>query len=285
MAREYHYLVAGLPDLVFADRKMPFGVSELRQMVFDEVHHDDKPLVAQLFLPFDHVNISNALFQRKRPFNANGWLSQNEVMQLVDKKQAVELEALAPFGYISDCIQDVFDAETEISKTVFETRLTNAYYQMLEQSSCAFVQRYAVFDKNIRNVFAALNGRKFEMPFENGLIDDNDSVELLRKNRSRDFGLSSEIDNLEELLALFEIDDLVERELKLDLLRWHFIDEAVFFNYFSIERVLAFLLKLMMVERWMVLNEEKGRILFAQLLRDVQKGFSIPEEYKLSHGR
>jgi hypothetical protein len=285
MARQYYYLVAGLPELAFTDKKMPIGVSEFRDLLMDELHPDDRQLVAIWFLPFDHINISNALFHSRRPFNTKGLFSQGDVERFVDKKMVDELDSSMPFRYIADSIKEVLESEDEISKDDFDAQLMNGYYQMLEKSNCNFVSRYAIFDKTIRNVFAALNGRKYELPFEKQLIGNDDSLELLRKSRSRDFGLSAELDNIDALVALFDIDDLVERELKLDLMRWQFIDEAVFFNYFSIERVLAFLLKLMIVDRWLSLDEEKGRTLFAQLLRDVQKGFTIPEEYKLSHGR
>jgi hypothetical protein len=207
------------------------------------------------------------------------------VEQMVDKKLLDELSARLPFGYIAENIIEALEAEDVILKDDFDARLMDGYYQMLVKSECTFVSRYALFDKTIRNVFAALNGRKYELPFEKQLIGNDDTIDMLRKSRSRDFGLSADIDNIDALVALFDIDDLVERELKLDLMRWQFIDELVFFNYFSIERVLAFLLKLMIVDRWLSLDEEKGRALFAQLLRDVQEGFSIPEDYKLSHGK
>ena len=37
-------------------------------------------------------------------------------------------------------------------------------------------------------------------------------------------------------------DNLVERERGLDLIIWHFLDEAVTFDYFSLERVISYML-------------------------------------------
>jgi hypothetical protein len=48
---------------------------------------------------------------------------------------------------------------------------------------------------------------------------------------------------------------------------------------------MAYLLKLMIVERWLALDEEKGRMLFQQLLSDLKSGYVVPEEYKLSYGK
>jgi len=36
----------------------------------------------------------------------------------------------------------------------------------------------------------------------------------------------------------------------------------VFFHYFSVERIFAFVVRLALIERWMALDKEKGTALF-----------------------
>jgi Protein of unknown function (DUF2764). len=60
-------------------------------------------------------------------------------------------------------------------------------------------------------------------------VGDHDMIEALKKNRTRDFGLSGEVNHFELLLQVFEIANLQEREMKLDLMRWNFFEEYYFF--------------------------------------------------------
>ena len=41
----------------------------------------------------------------------------------------------------------------------------------------------------------------------------------------------------EQVLRISEIEELVEREKKIDLLKWNWMEDAVFFNYFTVERI------------------------------------------------
>ncbi len=84
--------------------------------------------------------------------------------------------------------------------------------------------------------------------------------EALRTSSARDFGLSGEVDVFESLVKISEITELVEREKKLDALRWNWMEDAIFFDYFTIERIFAFLLKLEMIERWISLDKEREEI-------------------------
>jgi ABC-type nitrate/sulfonate/bicarbonate transport system substrate-binding protein len=93
------------------------------------------------------------------------------------------------------------------------------------------------------------------------------------------------VEYIEDLLQIFEIENLKDRELKLDFHKWHFLENATFFNYFTIEKVLAFLQKLFIAERWIHLDPEKGREIFKKLFRELKSGFEFPEEYTLSYGK
>jgi hypothetical protein len=65
--------------------------------------------------------------------------------------------------------------------------------------------------------------------------------------------------------------DLMEKEHKIDHLRWTWIDETNFFNYFTIEQVIGYLFKLQMMERWITLNEDSGRQMFKEIMTELIK--------------
>ena len=64
--------------------------------------------------------------------------------------------------------------------------------------------------------------------------------------------------------------DVYKRQ-KLYALRWNWMEDAIFFDYFTIERIFAFLLKLEMIERWISLDKERGNQLFRSIIDDVYK--------------
>ena len=90
----------------------------------------------------------------------------------------------------------------------------------------------------------------------------------------------SEVDCLEQLMKISEITELVEREKKLDSLRWNWMEEATFFDYFTVERIFAFLLQLEMIERWIALDKEKGNQLFRSIIDALKDEVQIPAEFR-----
>ena len=59
------------------------------------------------------------------------------------------------------------------------------------------------------------------------------------------------------------------------------IDDAVVFEYFSIDKVISFLLKLMIVERWSKLDSQSGRQVFMELVQRFREEF-IKDESRQS---
>ncbi len=284
MARNYYCLVAGLPDLIMEDRKLAFSSLAFRELLQQDVHPQDYKLVSLFYLPFDHLNILNRLYDEEPAFDNRGNFIQEEIEELTDKKTFETAEGFNVPEYILDFVEDYFREEEKPSKIEAERSLTKDYYDHLLNTGNTFMNNYVRHELNLRNILTALNGRKFDMDVSADIIGDSDIEQALKKSRTRDFGLANDVDNLEAIIQLHEIPNLLDRELKTDTMRWHFLDEATFFSYFTIEKVLAFVIKVFIVERWISLDEEKGKELFKQLITDLEKSYEFPEEFILSHG-
>ncbi len=285
MARNYYCLVAGLPDLVMEDRKMAFSSVALREMLHEDLHPQDYRLVCLFFLPYDHQNIINRLFSKDIPFDKRGVYPEELIDEVTDKKTFELAEETGLPVYVDQFLNDFYEREEKPARDDAERQLTAAYYQMLLEGSNTFVRAFAHQELTVRNIIVALNGRKYDLEVEKDIMGQGDVVDALKKSRTRDFGLTTDVEILDHLMQIHENPDPLDREMKLDLLRWQFLDEETFFNYFTIEKVLAFTLKLMIVERWFELDEEKGRELFKNLINDLETGYEFPEEFKLSHGK
>ena len=85
----------------------------------------------------------------------------------------------------------------------------------------------------------------------------------------------SEADFEEEkqILEIFENPDFVQREQKMDELKWEKANDIARMDYFNLNVILAFLVKAKIVQRWAVLDQERGSEMFATLVKEVKGTF------------
>ena len=76
-------------------------------------------------------------------------------------------------------------------------------------------------------------------------------------------------------MALLDVDNLMEREKKLDAMRFAWLDEQTLFVNFSLENVLAYWLQNAMLNRWSVLTVEEGEKVFRDMVADMKKGVQL----------
>ncbi len=283
--RKYYYLIAGLPDIIPDDKKLTFSSVQLRNHLHENLHPSDFELVNLLYLQWDHVNLLKLLYKEMFELDERGSYSINTLEQLADRKQFEMLDLDSFPEYLVQFLEMYHDDEEDFPKSEAIKNLTTGWYDLLLSSDNQFVREYASYRQNMANVMLALNGRKHNIPFEDALVGDDEVTFALKKSRSRDFGLSNEINDIENIIQIFEIDNILDRELRLDSHFWHFLDESTFFNYFTIERILAFVQKLFIAERWYRLDKEKGQQIFNQLLDELQSNFEFPEEFAITYGK
>lgn len=106
-------------------------------------------------------------------------------------------------------------------------------------------------------------------------------TQAIRKSNARDFGLNTELPFVDKLVQINENNSLLEREKAIDLLKWNYIDELNTFNYFSVEVILGFVIKLGMVERWLKLDKKTGEEMFHKLVRDLENSYEFPKEFNI----
>ncbi|NJM16865.1 MAG: DUF2764 family protein [Bacteroidales bacterium] len=82
-----------------------------------------------------------------------------------------------------------------------------------------------------------------------------------------------------EVEKALEESNLTERELKIDQIKWNWLENNTFFHYFSMERVFAFTVQLSILSRWATLEETKGAEIFKETLRSLEKSYVLPEEF------
>ncbi|OFX82779.1 MAG: hypothetical protein A2W99_14035 [Bacteroidetes bacterium GWF2_33_16] len=274
----YHYFIAGLPEIFFDDSEISFRMPEFKKELEENIKPKDYKLLELIFLAYDNENLLHFLKEEFKQFNPLGkyTIADFEIEFSDDRKNI-----LPNYMYQFYSIYKDEEQNQKINRS-WENLLTELYFDYVLQTKNSFLKQWFEFNQNIKNILTGINCRKFNLNPERQLIGKSFITDSILKNTSKDFGLDVEFPVVIELLNITEKDNLLTRERDLDILRWKKIDELTLFEYFTIDVVLAFTIKLDIAYRWLLLDEETGRKIFKQIIIDLKKSFEFPKEFTLN---
>lgn len=272
MKRNYYCLVAGLQDITLDVNKLNYGVSTFVEDLKVDLHPEDYNLLMLLFLHNDHKNLLNILQKKEESWHEPSGFSRQILEEAV--KEPADIPA-----YMARFIEAFKEKNPVFPQLSPENELTALFYEFVLNIDNEFLRNWFQFDMNLRNVLAALNSRKHHLPYEDQIIGSDEIAESIRRSHARDFGLANEFPFVEELVNINKSDDLLEREWNLDMMRWKYLDEVSFFEYFTAEKVFAFVIRMAMVERWLSLDKDMGKKLFLKLLDELKASYKLPDQF------
>ena len=279
---KYYYLVTGLPELSLEDNKLRYTVADFKEEFYPSLSESDKKLVDIFYLKFDNSNVLALLKDREAETDSRGNFSADcirDIFKQIQEEGMILTKKVLP-PYLNQFISSyLFQVPAVESKILASDRLAALYYEYAMKCGNDFLSSWFEFNLNVNNILVALTARKYKMEIAPLVVGDTEISNALRKSNSRDFGLSSEVDYLDQLIKISELTDLVDREKKLDQLRWKWMEDNTFFNYFSIERLYVFLLQTDIIERWLTLNKEKGNQMFRNIIASLKDEVKVPDEF------
>ncbi len=143
------------------------------------------------------------------------------------------------------------------------------FYKEALSSGSRFIREFFLFDLNVRNAKVRyLNQALSRDPLKDVLT--------LADPEDEERGIEHEEPEFKEaaaLQAILEGKDILARERGIDDLYWDKIDELTVFNYLDFEKILAMVVKMMIIRRWLILDEEAGRAMFKRLVDEVRGTF------------
>ncbi|MBM4403418.1 MAG: DUF2764 family protein [Candidatus Cloacimonetes bacterium] len=286
MGKEYYYLVAGLPNITFDDSKLPRTPAELMSEARNHLSDNDQSLLRALFIPVDLDNLINIIFQNEAEYDERGLIARDEWERIIEtireERNSYDYHGFPDLpAFIEEHIRQYLDAEDDLSPIGWEHSITTAFYHWTQEQDNRFINQWFAFNRDLKNIIIALNGKRFGFKYDTQLIGDNEIVEKLIKSSAIDFGLGKQFPLFDLILRVFEVRDILDRERGYDALRWKWIDEQTFFDYFTVDRVLGYMCKLMILARWMALDPAKGRDVFHDTLEELENSFAFPEEFDL----
>ena len=260
----YYYIIAGLPDISFDDSKAAYTVEQFREEVYDALSAQDRKVM-------DILNLEN---------DCRNLIGSERMEELVALVKAGEQAPKDVPAFMYSFVQEWVDESWRNKAAFAEDRLWSLFYEYAMASSNGFVRKWYEFNLNLNNIIAAITARKYNLDIQKVIVGEGDVANALRTSGARDWGLSQEVECFEDVARLTEEDDLSQRERKADMIRWRWLEDNTFFNYFSIERLFSYMVRLSMVERWSNLDREEGQKLFRKLIGDLKEQTEVPAEFR-----
>lgn len=140
--------------------------------------------------------------------------------------------------------------------------LGEEFYARAAKSRSAFIKGYFLYDRLLRNAKVNWLNKSLGRPEGQDIIPAP--------------GADSEEEDFEDQARAAEVlagTDILERERGLDSLLWERIDGLTIMHVFDLDVILGFAAKLQIVDRWLKLDENTGRELFARLVSDMKSQY------------
>ena len=266
-ANSYYALVAGFREYTLDGEMKGFDVEAILSDVFEVLSSKDKKSVELLYAYYDCENLISR-HNGSSTYNALGRLSSEEVEEALRQPSRL----IAPLAkvvrdYVLPADED--GEEVDLSQP-FAQALMSAYYNACAASGSRLLREWSAADRAIRNIVAATLARRQGIAAESVVVGNDAVAKSLSRSSAADFGLRTEIPYVEQLIAaVADEQNMVEKERKIDNIRWSVLSELSTFDYFDINAVIAYLVKVNMVARWAALDAKVGREMFDRLVSEL----------------
>ena len=263
----YYCLVASLKEYALDADTKGFDAEAIRSGILEEVSADDAREVRLLYGYYDCENIA-ALRAGRSAHNPLGNLAHEELEEELKAPRRLPVAVARVVRAYAD--PEGEDAETVDTARRFEKELFGAYYAACARARSRFLREWSVFDRNLRNVSAAVTARAAGRAVEEVVVGSDDVAEQLQRSSAADFGLRGELPYVDAVIAAVNDEaNLVEKEHKIDMIRWNEAAELATFDYFDINAILSYLVRVNIVARWTQLDAARGREMFARLMAEL----------------
>lgn len=272
-ANNYYCLVSGLPELSLEQDGHGLDFDVIKQEIAGELSAEDLAAVEFLYAFYDVENLVNYLHNSSLPFNSLGNLTQQQIMEHVEHTldDQEPFESLLPreVSAVLDRYKGRVEQQEDVAPLALEDMESELYahfYGQAAQSSNRFVRQWSVADRTIRNIVVASRARTLGVDGTAMMVGGGELEQQMLSSQAADFGLRGEFEYFEQLWAVLETEDFVERERKMDTLRWSVVETLTEQDYFDMDFLMGYMVKLNIMYRWVALDKEIGRQRFSQIV-------------------
>lgn len=271
MSREYHYLIASLPELLSPEETTHHPIPDFLDFCREQMDPSDMDILSSCFFFNDVKNICRYAAKE------GDYITPSYYSQEFFDEALVDKDLFYPF--ISDFFFDLESGTRLYPELTPENELLARLFENVEAHFEAFVRDYLYFELHCRNITTALSHRALDLEYDGKIIPADFISERIERSNAPDFGLGGDIGLFEPILDQFGKADPIEIEKAIERIRWHWLDEAVAYRMFSRDAVISYAIKLQSVERWLKLLPEEGRRMLDVLIQQArEKSSTISNE-------
>ena len=230
-----------IPDMTFL---------ELLDLYKTNLTSYDWKKVTEILRYIDLVNVRHLL--KKEPLNFRGNYDEKELDEMLLNKHILPL-------YLFDLF-DEFENEKE--QIAHYSRVFSYFFREQAESQTGFLRVFFQFEREWRLVLTCYRAKKRnrdllkELQYEDA--KDPFVAQLLAQKDSPQFEFPFEYRDLGELLTSSPKHPLEEYRLMASY-RFAKVEEFSNYQIFSLDWLLSYMIRLMIVEEWNELNDEKGK--------------------------
>lgn len=271
--KNYYCLVAGLREYALDADTKGFNPTEIVAEIMEELTDADAKAVRLLYGYYDCENIV-ALRAGRNAYNPLGNISQAELEEELQEPTRLP-QAMADVikAYAAAQSEETVDEEAirGVDLTLgFERSLFEAYYAECARAKSHFLREWATFDRTLRNISAVAVARAISRPASSVTVGKGEIVDQLQRSSAADFGLRGELPYIDAVIAAINDEqNLVEKEHKIDLIRWDQAVELAVTDYFDINAILSYLVRVNIVARWALLDPKRGRAMLDRIMTEL----------------
>lgn len=245
----YYFVAASLPPLVLGEPP-DITFEELEYRLSVNLSKDDLKKVAILRRYIDLCNLRYILLEK--PIDPKGNLTEKELD-----------EALLVKDFLPEYVLDFFDAyETKELRIQYFHRLISNYFSKEVVGQSGFLKEYLTFERELRLVLLAIRAKKLdrdparELQFED--FADPLVAQILAQKDAKDFDPPPEYRDIKEKLHSCG-DDPWQQMRTVEEYRFNKIEILSGYPLFSLDWILGYVARLLIVEQWNLLNFEEGK--------------------------
>jgi hypothetical protein len=271
--RYYHCFIAGLFDLGFDDGKSIPTLEDFRSELKEILHPDDFRLATCLFLPYDNRNLLKFLSGKSDGHDLLGNFSVEDFEEQVRILDSIIKENGILPAYMVEVVREWIAAEKNIDLIAAEKKLTEGYYSLVNETGNTFLRKWYAFELDLNNILVMKNSMDLGLDTSEQIVGSNQLAEELRviSRRKSDFRVPPEPDYATSVFNIAGENEFLEREMKIDIVRWNYINDLIFFEYFTIEFIPGYMVKLSIALRWKNLDPDRGEEMLKLLVSELKE--------------
>lgn len=276
----YYTLGASLPDLLIDDTKIDYSTAKFVEELKGQASSSDQKQIDLILLRGDNRVLVAILKDRSIPaLYMPLALGEAHLRTLVEAVRSESLEDKQdhlpiPEGtpeYMVTFVREYLGEKYEKGVLFIEDKLAELYQEYVRSKANTFLKGWFEMNLNINNILASLTAKKYDLDPAKYLVGSNEIVEIIKSGIWSDISDLKEGEMMNEIIKIGEENEPMHRERRLDAFKWRMLEEVTFSDSFSINAMLAYLLKLQILERWVSLDKEQGMARFREIIMGLKK--------------